>query len=773
MIKGMRKKWDEKSRPIVRKEQSLFENNQGSAILMVLVAMAFIGILASVIMYITLVNYRVKLSDQKAKDSFYSAEQALEEIKAGLSRYVSEAFSTAYIEVMQSYEGTDTNRQLRFKERYRNLLSSSLKKGTNPGQYDVELLKGFVTVPAADPDTEGVIVGSEDPRMLSYTDGVRLMDIKVTYTDGAGYVSIIQTDIFLKIPEIILGSTAKLPELLDFTLIANEELTISSGKSMIKGSVYGGSNGISLNGGTQLSLEPYRDSNGSPVPVRVITDRLVTVGVGKMTIGFTPGSAVFKTAEGVSLWADGILVDGETTVNTENVRLEGISYIQDDLTIQGKGNKVKLIGDYIGYGNESLKAESSSSILINGTKATLDMSELNTLLLAGNAYIGTSKLETEELNTVNKDIRMGASVASKAEQLAYLVPIECIGYDVQGKKTLMGKNPVSTRDQVYMDFQNKLKQDEDKYLEVNLDLITDTLDKPLSNYGASYEKIYQKVNQDTVWVYYYLNFPSTNNANRFFRDYFEKSPEQLKTYIANYVSDFQVNENLFTGETGVKMDIAGNMVTVKPGSDPVGKDTAYELIPASATGSAEEQMRKSQEALEYANQFTGLCKRLIIEYASLTGKECNSSLFENIIVSMQKLNKEFPNSETIFENPGNVDIKAMLIQGNDGTMTAPVLLSSVPADVHLLITDRDVTVDRDFKGLIISGGKVKITGNCTIEVYENIVQCFNAEYTKPISGEKVNVTSLFNYGEKSTIGTAYTETLTAKELIIFKNWTKK
>lgn len=492
-----------------------------------------------------------------------------------------------------------------------------------------------------------------------------------------------------------------------------------------------------------------------------------------MTTGFTPGSAVFKTAEGVSLWADGILVNGETTVNTENVRLEGISYIQDDLTIQGKGNKVKLIGDYIGYGNESLKAESSSSILINGTKATLDMSELNTLLLAGNAYIGTSKLETEELNTVNKDIRMGASVASKAEQLAYLVPIECIGYDVQGKKTLMGKNPVSTRDQVYMDFQNKLKQDEDKYLEVNLDLITDTLDKPLSNYGASYEKIYQKVNQDTVWVYYYLNFPSTNNANRFFRDYFEKSPEQLKTYIANYVSDFQVNENLFTGETGVKMDIAGNMVTVKPGSDPAGKDTAYELIPASATGSAEEQMRKSQEALEYANQFTGLCKRLIIEYASLTGKECNSSLFENIIVSMQKLNKEFPNSETIFENPGNVDIKAMLIQGNDGTMTAPVLLSSVPADVHLLITDRDVTVDRDFKGLIISGGKVKITGNCTIEVYENIVQCFNAEYTKPISGEKVNVTSLFNYGEKSTIGAAYTETLTAKELIIFKNWTKK
>ena len=74
------------------------------------------------------------------------------------------------------------------------------------------------------------------------------------------------------------------------------------------------------------------------------------------------------------------------------------------------------------------------------------------------------------------------------------------------------------RDRVYMDFQNKLKQDEDKYLEVNLDLITDTLDKPLSNYGASYEKIYQKVNQDTVWVYYYLNFPSTNNANRFFMD---------------------------------------------------------------------------------------------------------------------------------------------------------------------------------------------------------------------------------------------------------------
>ena len=45
----------------------------------VIIAMAFIGILASVLMYMSLLNYQMKVNNLKAKDNFYSAETVLDD----------------------------------------------------------------------------------------------------------------------------------------------------------------------------------------------------------------------------------------------------------------------------------------------------------------------------------------------------------------------------------------------------------------------------------------------------------------------------------------------------------------------------------------------------------------------------------------------------------------------------------------------------------------------------------------------------------------------
>ena len=45
----------------------------------------------------------MKATDIKGKDSFYTAEQALEEIRMGLQQDVGDAMSTAYIKVMEAY----------------------------------------------------------------------------------------------------------------------------------------------------------------------------------------------------------------------------------------------------------------------------------------------------------------------------------------------------------------------------------------------------------------------------------------------------------------------------------------------------------------------------------------------------------------------------------------------------------------------------------------------------------------------------------------------
>ena len=72
----------------------------------VIIAMAFIGILASVLMYMSLLNYQMKVNNLKAKDNFYSAETVLDEIRTAMGERVSASVGSAYELVLKNYEAT-------------------------------------------------------------------------------------------------------------------------------------------------------------------------------------------------------------------------------------------------------------------------------------------------------------------------------------------------------------------------------------------------------------------------------------------------------------------------------------------------------------------------------------------------------------------------------------------------------------------------------------------------------------------------------------------
>ena len=55
-------------------------NNKGASLVMVIIVIGFIGILAGTVMMTSLVNYKMKRVNVYAKDTFYSAEQVLDEI---------------------------------------------------------------------------------------------------------------------------------------------------------------------------------------------------------------------------------------------------------------------------------------------------------------------------------------------------------------------------------------------------------------------------------------------------------------------------------------------------------------------------------------------------------------------------------------------------------------------------------------------------------------------------------------------------------------------
>lgn len=778
--------------------QTLRKNQRGSAIVMVLVAVAFVGIMASMLMYVSLINYRIKATDRKAKDNFYSAELAVDEIRAGLLGIVYDSFSRAYEETLQNYAQDDgTSKNELFKNKYEEYLIDSIKMQADSGKYDLELLRQFVTELAADKDGVGAYIDSRDCEILKNEDGIRLKKIKVTYTDAAGYVSMIETDILLVVPNLGIHTTYEFPDVEEYCVIADEKIQIGNGSAadngvIAKGSVYGGKKGIELDSRSAFYLQGYQPMGEiAPKPAKVITDGEISMGNE-----LSYNSSHLSTAPEVSLWTAGIRIDGiASTMNADAdnyvLSLRGNTYVQDDLTIGSSGTGVLLEGSYIGFGNANTKAEKSSSIIINGADTTLNLVNLADLSLGGNTYIATSKLNlsvsgNQISEAENKDIKMGNAIASKAEQLAYLVPAECIGYDLAMNRTMVGRNPVNVKDELYLKFLDLSKTYPDDYKEVNLSLIDKIVGKPLANYGATYEKVYYKPDRDTIWAYYYLKFTSSLEAARFFKDYYTANPASLNNYIEDYI------HILDTGNLEhLNLNIVGNMVA---------RDSAgnFKLIEATVGQDLEEQIRLNKEYAKYSNQFVSLCKKLTTNYEDLTAKERKSGVYDNIIntelIQRCKTLNIFLQNYVVFEN-ASADALALLIlnDGNDGTINLYQAFEEAgiaPADwrkVHLVVSERNLEVkpyagmtDILFEGTVIIDGVLSVPENrANFSVMESLDDVLLATYSYEYDNKELTMKalSLFREGKDSEItGVADIKEenhITSEELVVYENWTKQ
>ena len=148
-----------------------------------------------------------------------------------------------------------------------------------------------------------------------------------------------------------------------------------------------------------------------------------------------------------------------TSKNTTGAKLDivGNCIVKDDLEINGNNSSVKLKGNYFGYGfrdrdddnNEDNSTEltanlgfeskplvaeeneESSAIIINGTGADLDMSQVGKLVLAGRAYIDLDGSGTK--NTY----MTGESISLKGNQQMYMAD----DTELNGS-SVMGNNPI-------------------------------------------------------------------------------------------------------------------------------------------------------------------------------------------------------------------------------------------------------------------------------------------------------------------------------------------
>lgn len=184
-------------------------NDRGSAIVMVIVVVAFVSILATTLLYVAGTNYYRKATDLKTKESFYEAETALEEIRADLTVEVSEAAKEAYTTVLINYAAADRDtRYYLFQNEFFDVLRANWEKKTNnpydpanPYTYE-QVVKALVSGPYRDSiSLNSSVIGN--PLEVHAEDGYAILrGVELQYTDAQGYTTMISTDYLITIPSI-------------------------------------------------------------------------------------------------------------------------------------------------------------------------------------------------------------------------------------------------------------------------------------------------------------------------------------------------------------------------------------------------------------------------------------------------------------------------------------------------------------------------------------------------------------------------------------------
>lgn len=687
------------------------KNNKGSMLIMVIMTIAIIGVLVTILYAISLLNFQMKYTDKNAKDTFYDAESALDEVKAGLQVEVSESITNAYILNMELYSQlTEEERNTQFKSEYVQYLREALKENGDSSKYSKENLNSYLVKTKYDETTKtGAKISSADNVLRVTGQGIILENVEVTYYGIEDYVSYITTDIVLKFPEIDFAQAASIPKLTTYSMIANTQFDAAGTKADITGNVYwgkSGSNGGAVLNHSTITLKPMADS----------TSKVSLVTGGDIVMS---NHASF-TAENVELWADNIALAGS------ELDISGISYLKDDLVIGNNGgagdafisSTVKISGDYYGYGNpatavmaESAKEEEtgvspadySSAILVNGAHTKVDLSELNALMLAGNSYIQTTQQTGSSVAGItNKDTPIGESLSIKSSQSAYLVPSVCV---VPGSE-YSGLNPMSAEQY------SKLVKEKGTDELVDFNTVVPEYGNTLSSMGVnSYQPAFYRLSNNVSMVYLFMKFDTQEDANNFFERYYSiaKNKSILEGKLDAYTSILKLPD-INTMADNNRFYYNGNIL-VNDGS----ADSFYINKLQSVT--AEEQSYLTAVQMEYQDNFTALNKKLIRDYRLLSEEEKAKDVYDNLVRGFSDSDNKYnipAGSSKVFVSSGSENYAALVVNGDytiNGTrITATDIEGNTVANAELnvVISSGDVTVESDFEGLIIARGKVVI-----------------------------------------------------------------
>ncbi len=828
------KRVDKKS--ILKNLKKNLKGNEGMALVTVIVAIGFVAALVSILLTTTLVNYKMKVVNERGKDTFYSAEQVLDEITVGLQRRVSDSLSSSYTHVLENYGDYENSEksQLIQSEYYTKLWSYLEVPGTNHQKYDVAKLEEFLkestkwheyntsSGESGSGDGYGAILtavvfntttGADEELkqgdMYTYSgSGIVLKNVKVYYKDVYGFVSVIQTDIRLNYPGFEFAKNSALADITNYCFIADGGVTRSgaSGDLNIDGNIYA-NNFFTKN-----------------VNTTVTENNLVLV---KHNIDVQNQSFVVK--EGTAVWAKNIKATSAT------VNITGTVNLSNDLNLAGNNPKAIVNGVYNGYGNSLTDAENSSAILINGKNTTIDFSRVKDMKLYGHAYLGLSAAKTNNNHYHDgdtpaeeyKDLTTGESIAVKSDQLMYLVPAEAIGVDKKTGRALYGKNPLTKAE--YNDLLAKVAYDKlHTDSETQYVMISD--DTPISTLGGSklmdyiqYDasgtqpKVYthQIRTNDTIGtesiVYFYMLFgekevrnesgavigtiSAEQIANDYFQLYYNHNEDTSKRYADNYIDKVTI-PNLTEGN----MTRAGYSYVTQ-------QVDGQNVISIWAETQQNVSDKKSVDSNNSTNVFTAYTSKLIPNISELgamnktdTAADKNDIndpngqiVFENVVSKKEDILAYIDRGEASIaalgtnefggvtvDVSGAGDSKTMKFTDAEGNIAivATEDVSVNDTDIHLVITTGNVTVSSTaFDGVILCDKELKFTGTSSLSCTKKpdlVIKCLQFGYED--AGLTYAIASCLEGGNDyvySSYGDGYSGANSLEGLVTYENWKKE
>ena len=681
------------SRKMNRKPNS----NRGGALLSVIIVMAIVGILGALVMSMAYTNFKMKVVDRKSKNNFYSAEKVLEEVCTGLEVEASKQYESAYEYVMSRYNGKESTiegMEKDFNTMFVVKMVDVVKNGTDSEHYNITTLKSYVKDMTESVDGKsGFTVGTTDLTantnvIETLADGLCLRNVNVTYKDG-DYFNTITTDIKITTPQVGFAMISTMPEIADYSFIAEGGISVLSGNTKVNGKSYAGL-GLTQPNANEVSISI---ASGTTFDV---TGAKATLVVSKGEIMLN-GNSTFTTGSGTSLWAESLTAGS----NGNKLSLQGRTYIKDDTTLDGASNSLVLSGQYYGYGNDGdINADGNSAIIINGHQSVLDMSNLNSLVLAGTSFVSTKQETYDQLKDENgqalpsglntDDILMGDSVAIKTNQLIYLVPTECEGITTNPMTYAQYKSLISTTDWEARILKSQLRNTR----------------RTLASYGQDKVGVTPVfTNRNGGVVYLYLDFADAAVASEYFMDYYLQNKDQMHSYLNNYLANIKINDSMS------RIVTRGNYLVPLP-ENKVGY-----------SGSTGDVVLSAQEQTNYESSFEALCTKLITNKAALVQSdqadknEIGKTVYENLI-----------DDQKITEFVNNVK-NAVSVTGATYNATSNSVVMSTGEDSYVIVVDNKSGVPfslnssyENKKGIILATGDVNMTST-TLSSWEGLVIC--------------------------------------------------